>query len=637
MKNNLSIKLSILLLALMPKIAFAYGLAWDEVGTAIMMFSFLSIFAVAGIIFPIAKVATDVKSTKAVIITIFIIVRIVFGFIGYTTGGSDFVIVDFLSIFVLSFIVSIITSIIMSAKKKNKDATIKELLGTSASDFVAIPNADIDTSKCIECGEPLTVNDYCCPKCKTFNNEFLTKGMFYTCAGCFAPVRYDQAFCTACGTNLNGAGGKNINYFNEETRHLLFKPYGCKSCGNQIDDLVHECSKCHQINNKYIGPVPRLICSKCGNKMTESQDFCTKCGAAATDFRIKQSDYLIQRKIVLTSEVDSSYFLPDDMYLDLFIKKELKKYNIDDKGMLPRKVVTRKKILKVLLAILMISFTTLLFFHRHIALYIALIAAMLILFLYTRRYSTTKYIAKELMARPTEKMSNVILGIKNDLVKDNSNVVLIVGLILAILIPSIVFFNPRAIYEPNGDGVALRFYTYGIVGNGKAVIPEEVDGKKVTSIRGDVFANLYLLREVELPETIEEIRGGAFTNDISLVKINLPSKSTEIKGNTFENCSSLRSISIPDSVTRIGGHAFYGNSSLSEVIISENSQLKEIGSSAFRQCSSLYSIKIPYGVYVNERAFKESPTNIIHYESADNPGQDNSWNNSYTIPEDLYE
>ncbi len=635
MKNKLSTKLSLLLLALMPQVAFAASFSASEIGPVFMMFTFLSLFIVAGFIVPIARAVSDVKSTRTAIITVLLIGRVIVGFVGYLLFSDSFFIIDFLSVFVLTFIGSLISSIITSAKKKNQNATIQQLIGNSGS-VVGIPSG-VDASKCIECGEPITVNDYYCPKCKTFNNEFLTKGLFYTCAGCFAPVKYDQAFCTACGANLMGFGGRQVHEYSEETRKLLFKPYGCKSCGNQIDDLVYECPSCHQINKDYKGPVPRFICNKCGNKMTDSQDFCTSCGAAAADFRVKQSDYLVTKKAVLTSEVDSSYFLPDDMYLDLFIKKELKKYNINDKGLLPRKVVTRKKILKVLLAILMISFTTLLFFHRHIALYIALIAAMLMLFLYTRIYSTTKFITKEFMARPTEKMSNIILGIKNDLVKDNSNNVLIVGLILALVIPSIVFFNPRAIYEPNGDGVALRFYTYGIVGNGKAVIPEEVDGKKVTSIRGDVFANLYLLREVQLPETIEEIRGGAFTNDISLVKINLPSKITEIKGNTFENCTSLRSIKIPDSVTRIGGHAFYGNSSLSEVIISEKSQLKEIGSSAFRQCSSLYSIKIPYGVYVNERAFKESPTNIIHYESADNPGQDNSWNNSYTIPEDLYE
>ena len=96
--------------------------------------------------------------------------------------------------------------------------------------------------------------------------------------------------------------------------------------------------------------------------------------------------------------------------------------------------------------------------------------------------------------------------------------------------------------------------------------------------------------------------------------IKLSNNISEIRGNTFENCDSLKSIVIPDNVTRIGGHAFYGDSSLSEVVISEYSKLQEIGSSAFRRCSSLNSIQIPKYTIVNERAFKESPTNVIRYD-----------------------
>ena len=40
--------------------------------------------------------------------------------------------------------------------------------------------------------------------------------------------------------------------------------------------------------------------------------------------------------------------------------------------------------------------------------------------------------------------------------------------------------------------------------------------------------------------------------------------------------------------------------------------VKEIGSSAFRKCKSLTSVSLPSGVSVNERAFKESPTQITY-------------------------
>ena len=155
----------------------------------------------------------------------------------------------------------------------------------------------------------------------------------------------------------------------------------------------------------------------------------------------------------------------------------------------------------------------------------------------------------------------------------------------------------------------------------------------ITEIRGQAFKNNKALKSVKLPDNLNYLGGGAFYGCSSLESIEipdsvtyiggeafykatklktvkLPENLTEIRGNTFEYCRSLESIEIPDNVTRIGGHAFYGNSSLSKVTISENSKLKEIGSSAFRKCNSLYEITLPAGVYVNSRAFKESPTKI---------------------------
>ena len=38
----------------------------------------------------------------------------------------------------------------------------------------------------------------------------------------------------------------------------------------------------------------------------------------------------------------------------------------------------------------------------------------------------------------------------------------------------------------------------------------------------------------------------------------------------------------------------------------------EIGSSAFRNCYKLNEIYLPRNAYVNERAFKNSPTKIIY-------------------------
>lgn len=220
------------------------------------------------------------------------------------------------------------------------------------------------------------------------------------------------------------------------------------------------------------------------------------------------------------------------------------------------------------------------------------------------------------------------------------------------------YMVPRVSYIAVEDGYMVQDYNQGLSSDGKAVIPDQYNGKPVVSIDEGAFKGDPFLKSVELPDTIVRIGGEAFKNCRKLVSINIPdgvselrgntfegctslgyvevpdsvveihgecflnckglqiiklsSNITEIKGNTFEGCSSLQTIDIPYGVTRIAGHAFYGCSSLSSVRVP--STVTSIGSSAFRRCNSLYAIALPQGVMVDERSFKESPTVISYYE-----------------------
>ena len=133
--------------------------------------------------------------------------------------------------------------------------------------------------------------------------------------------------------------------------------------------------------------------------------------------------------------------------------------------------------------------------------------------------------------------------------------------------------------------------------------------KNLLFMGGECFKDCKSLTSIVLPDSLTELRGEAFMGCSSLKEVVLPKNITEIKGNTFENCTSLESIEIPSGVTRIAAHAFYGCSSLSYVFVPDT--VTEIGSSAFRKCDSLESIELPDGVEINERAFKESPTNVL--------------------------
>ena len=302
------------------------------------------------------------------------------------------------------------------------------------------------------------------------------------------------------------------------------------------------------------------------------------------------------------------------------------------------------------------------FFHFPLLTYVIGIIILVIFYVKTKEYNIIKYLKREVKARPSEKISNIIMNAKTSLVTDNQRTNRIVITVMAFVIPLIIFMNPHIMYEKMDSGYGVRFYTFGLLNMTNVTIPSTHDGEPVVSLRGNTFSNMPILKKVTLPDTIKEIRGQAFKNNRLLKEVNIPSNLeylgggafynctsikeinlpdsltylggesfkgasllqsinlsnnlTEIRGNTFEECTSLKSINIPDKVTRIGGHAFYGDYSLSQVTISQNSQLREIGSSAFRKCESLSTITIPSATYVNERAFKESPTSVYRYENS---------------------
>lgn len=393
-----------------------------------------------------------------------------------------------------------------------------------------------------------------------------------------------------------------------------------------------------------------LKCAKCGALIQSSDKFCSNCGEAINNNEI------IQKVPVSPSDFDKMYCLTEDEMLDEFLNKELNKAGIDKStNLIPSDVLKRKKILNIIFSVLIFVFITLIFFHFPIATYIIGIIILFIFFKVTRNYDLIKYLKKQLKARPEEKISNIVMSVKNTFISDNSKNIFIISLVVAVILPLIIFSSPRILYERVDGGYAVRYYIFGLTNFKTATIPEAHKNEKVLSMRGNSFSNMPFLKEVNLPDTITEIRGQAFKNDKSLKKIKLPknlkylgggsfentsivnieipnsvtyiggevfknatklksvklSKNiSEIRGSSFENCKSLKEIDIPDKVTRIGGHAFYGNTSLKKVNISENSMLQEIGSSAFRLCDNLREITIPRDTYVNERAFKESPTDV---------------------------
>lgn len=88
------------------------------------------------------------------------------------------------------------------------------------------------------------------------------------------------------------------------------------------------------------------------------------------------------------------------------------------------------------------------------------------------------------------------------------------------------------------------------------VIPEEVNGVKVTTIAANAFASCGLT-SIVIPDSVTSIGGAAFYSN-SLTEIKLPKNLKYIGGDSFRG-NRLRKIDIPKSVTTISPSAFVDN------------------------------------------------------------------------------
>ena len=123
-------------------------------------------------------------------------------------------------------------------------------------------------------------------------------------------------------------------------------------------------------------------------------------------------------------------------------------------------------------------------------------------------------------------------------------------------------------YVTLDDGtVEIRSYT----GKRRYItIPDQIEGKTVSSIGDFAFKGQSRLREVNLPRGLKNIGQEAFAN-----------------------CNNLIQMEIPEGVTKIGASAFKNNVRLSSVAFTGNSKLQTIGAMAFAGCSKLQRFEIP--------------------------------------------
>ena len=141
--------------------------------------------------------------------------------------------------------------------------------------------------------------------------------------------------------------------------------------------------------------------------------------------------------------------------------------------------------------------------------------------------------------------------------------------------------------------------------------PASIKGYPVTVVGEYICQNFSNLKEVVLPECIEDISYNAFDNCVKLETINLPDGLSRIQECAFWNCQSLIRISLPTNLQTLEAYSFYGCDNLTELVLSKTEGLAEafdltninkitiregitaLAESAFEHCTSLDEIHLP--------------------------------------------
>ena len=113
----------------------------------------------------------------------------------------------------------------------------------------------------------------------------------------------------------------------------------------------------------------------------------------------------------------------------------------------------------------------------------------------------------------------------------------------------------------------------------------------IERIESHAFSQCSNLSDVIIPDSVKSIGQLAFCYCPSLEEITIPGSVTEMEDGIFSNCLNLKKAVINDGVTVLGSGMFRSCKTLTEVYLPDT--LKEIRSIAFLGCSSLKEIDLP--------------------------------------------
>ena len=143
------------------------------------------------------------------------------------------------------------------------------------------------------------------------------------------------------------------------------------------------------------------------------------------------------------------------------------------------------------------------------------------------------------------------------------------------------------------------------------VIPAKIEGYPVKKIGEYLCQDMKALKQVSLPEGLEEIEAFAFENCVAMESIVLPKSLTTIRDSAFFSCNGLTQVAIPEKTKNIEDYAFYACDNLTELSVYQTTDISMIfdlsivkkvvveegasfiAESAFEYCEELVEVKLP--------------------------------------------
>ena len=112
-------------------------------------------------------------------------------------------------------------------------------------------------------------------------------------------------------------------------------------------------------------------------------------------------------------------------------------------------------------------------------------------------------------------------------------------------------------YTVNDDGTTCTITGMGACRDKNVVIPETINGYRVTAIGETAFWSQFITGVV-MPDSVVTIGRDAFMDCIELQSVTFSNSLTEIGLWAFRNCEKLESVALPGSLTLIDGGVFGG-------------------------------------------------------------------------------